>query len=73
MKMNCMICKTELSGGLDTYGDVGSEVCRECHLDLMPDAWELPFEYTKEYGHMLRGGDATLPLIPSAPDTAELG
>lgn len=30
--MNCTICGTELKNGLDTFGDVGSEVCQQCWI-----------------------------------------
>lgn len=32
--MNCTICGKALTNGLDTFGDVGSEVCWDCWLDL---------------------------------------
>ncbi len=32
--MNCSICGTPLSGGLDTFGDVGAELCADCWYDL---------------------------------------
>lgn len=28
--MNCTICETPLTGGLDTYGDTGEELCFDC-------------------------------------------
>lgn len=30
----CTICHTPLTGGLDTYGDVGLEMCQRCELEL---------------------------------------
>ena len=30
--MNCTRCGKELSGGLDTYGMLGAELCFECHF-----------------------------------------
>lgn len=33
----CAVCGTSLTGGLDTYGDVGAEVCQEHYLNP-PDA-----------------------------------
>lgn len=34
--MNCTICGTELKNGLDTFGDIGSELCLKCWIHL-PD------------------------------------
>lgn len=33
--MNCTSCDKALTGGLDTYGEVGTEFCQECYLSLM--------------------------------------
>lgn len=32
--MNCTLCEVPLTGGMDTYGDVGSEICYECWLAI---------------------------------------
>ena len=41
--LHCTICTTPLTGGLDTYGDVGAELCIDCWYDLPeqlePDSW----------------------------------
>lgn len=34
VNLHCTICGTPLSGGLDTYGDVGRELCQRCDLEL---------------------------------------
>lgn len=34
--MNCKRCGKELSGGLDTYGMVGEELCFDCHFTPEP-------------------------------------
>ena len=28
--MNCIVCETQLSGSLDTFGPVGQEMCWDC-------------------------------------------
>lgn len=33
--MICMCCGKALSGGLDTFGDVGAEMCFDCWLALL--------------------------------------
>jgi len=33
--LGCFLCGTPLSGGIDTWGDVGQECCQSCHWDLM--------------------------------------
>lgn len=35
--MTCTICGQVLTGGLDTYGDVGQEFCHECYLSLLEE------------------------------------
>lgn len=40
--MKCEVCGKALSGGLDTYGDVGHEICEDCFLtfgDDVDDCW----------------------------------
>lgn len=32
--MNCSVCGKPLTNGLDTYGDVGAELCMDCWYDL---------------------------------------
>lgn len=32
--MTCTCCNTPLSGGTDTFGDVGLEMCQSCFLEL---------------------------------------
>lgn len=32
--MNCTHCGKELTNGLDTFGDVGNEICQECWIHL---------------------------------------
>jgi hypothetical protein len=34
--MNCARCGQPLAGGLDTYGDVGDEVCQACWIKRLP-------------------------------------
>lgn len=31
--MNCIRCKNPLAGGIDTYGEVGEEMCQSCWLE----------------------------------------
>ena len=38
MTTKCKCCNCELSGGLDTYGDVGDELCQPCWLGLCYEA-----------------------------------
>ncbi len=33
--MNCTCCQQPLTGGLDTYGDVGQEMCWDCWSELV--------------------------------------
>lgn len=41
-KIECVCCDTELTGKLDTYGDVGEEMCKECYFTMFDDwkAWK---------------------------------
>jgi hypothetical protein len=32
-QIHCSICNTHLTGGLDTFGDVGFELCQACHVE----------------------------------------
>lgn len=32
-ELHCSSCGVELTGGLDTYGDIGKELCFRCNLD----------------------------------------
>jgi hypothetical protein len=32
--MKCLTCDTQLTGGTDTFGDVGQELCMECWYAL---------------------------------------
>lgn len=36
--MQCTFCGKPLSGGLDTFGEVGQEVCGDCNAEQMTDA-----------------------------------
>lgn len=36
-QLHCTCCHTPLTGGLDTYGDVGEEMCWECWSSFMDD------------------------------------
>jgi hypothetical protein len=38
MELYCTICKTPLTGGLDTWGHVGLEMCFDCELALSREA-----------------------------------
>lgn len=35
--IRCFMCSTELENGIDTYGNVGEELCRECYNTLLED------------------------------------
>jgi hypothetical protein len=35
--MNCICCETLLTNNLDTFGDVGQEMCWECWSGLLQD------------------------------------
>ena len=35
----CEGCKTELSGGLDTFGELGHELCFTCQINRMEDSF----------------------------------
>lgn len=30
--MHCIACSTPLTNGLDTWGEVGTEFCRDCYI-----------------------------------------
>lgn len=32
--MTCFFCDKPLTGGIDTYGDVGEEVCWDCYAEM---------------------------------------
>ncbi len=36
--MNCINCRKELTGGIDTFGIVGAELCQQCFFDRQPDS-----------------------------------
>lgn len=36
--MQCVVCKTALNNGIDTFGDVGLEMCWGCYSGLFEDA-----------------------------------
>lgn len=38
LPMVCTSCQKSLMGGLDTFGEVGQEMCWECHSSLADDA-----------------------------------
>lgn len=33
----CVICRARLWNGLDTYGEVGQELCQACYLSLLEE------------------------------------
>lgn len=35
--MTCTCCKTPLTGGSDTFGQVGQEMCQECWWAMLYD------------------------------------
>jgi hypothetical protein len=41
LQLTCTICGKELSGGLDTFGDIGEELCQDCWIRLpyIVDGW----------------------------------
>lgn len=39
--MKCICCDKELAGGLDTYGEVGQEMCWDCHSAFLDDEEEI--------------------------------
>jgi hypothetical protein len=36
-QLHCSNCNVSLSGGLDTFGPVGEELCHSCFLSPMPE------------------------------------
>ena len=38
--LSCMLCGKELSGNLDTYGDVRHEMCWDCHSSFIEEAYQ---------------------------------
>lgn len=73
--MNCVVCDKPLTGGLDTFGPQGQEVCQEHWLEKgddpdMPDTWYglAPHEHTYDKdGKIIIGatkftGDPTQPI-----------
>jgi hypothetical protein len=42
--MYCVVCKTPLRNGIDTFNEVGLEMCWDCYSGLFEDA--LPTHYT---------------------------
>jgi len=59
--MKCTICEKPLTGGLDTFGAVGEEVCESCNADLQyepesPMGHDERGPYDVMYGHF-GGGD----------------
>lgn len=35
--IRCCCCETMLTGGIDTFGDIGQEMCATCWLGLIDD------------------------------------
>jgi hypothetical protein len=46
--MNCICCGKQLSGGLDTYGELGQPMCFDCHWDLILEDELIVKEYEDE-------------------------
>lgn len=46
--MNCSLCNKPLSGGMDTFGEVGQEMCWDCYSSLLIEGEEE--EITEWYG-----------------------
>lgn len=42
--MNCIVCKKQLNNSIDTFNEVGLEMCWDCYSGLFEDA--LPTQYT---------------------------
>jgi hypothetical protein len=49
----CTLCHVPLTGGIDTFGDTGSEVCEDCW-------YELPENNTSWYGQAPHHHDFTI-------------
>lgn len=69
--MNCLHCGVPLTGGLDTFGDHGLEVCQACWLAGVDTAesgsWYGlgPHEHAHDdEGRIIIGGTKFLPLPP---------
>lgn len=68
--MQCIICETELTGGLDTYGDRGQEVCQRCWFEHgfdidEPESWYglAPHKHAFDKdGNIIIGGTTFEPL-----------
>ena len=39
--LNCARCSTLLSGGKDTFGHMGEEMCYTCHLEYQDEEYNL--------------------------------
>jgi hypothetical protein len=59
--MNCICCGVELTGGIDTFGDVNLEMCRSCWFETQTnvETWYglAPHKHTyDEQGNIIIGG-----------------
>ena len=45
-ELNCTACNVALTGGFDTFGEVGEEMCADCHRMLTEDIGS----FTQWYG-----------------------
>ena len=43
--MECKLCHIELTGSLDTFGDIGEEMCQDCWLEWCEGWWEERFKH----------------------------
>lgn len=77
--MKCFACAKSLTGGLDTYGDVGEELCWDCYAarnaEANTDFWYGlgPHKHAyDEKGNIIIGGttfeEITVPFVDGAYD-----
>lgn len=53
IQLVCTRCSVPLSGGEDTFGETGVELCYPCHLSLMIESAVLPLIEDDDYSLMV--------------------
>lgn len=76
LQLTCTHCGKELYNGLDTFGDIGDEMCQDCwiHLPEIVDGFALDELYSAELDDQLMAMDFDEPesfYCPKCDDECE--
>lgn len=70
--LHCMICRTPLTGGTDTYGDTGAEMCWDCHADMAGEP-EIVYglaPHVHDFSQGIAVPGVSTQFLPLTPDAA---